>query len=96
MGTEAEMRLVDLFETLHDVVFILKDDAEQLERLERIELKEDWEEEIPRLAHRYEKEIRRVSNQFSDPEGEDYRDWMDAHLEVTKDFLVKHGLARQL
>lgn len=90
------MRLIELFESLHDIVHILKDDAEQLEQLERVALKEDWEDEIPRLAHRYEKEIRRIHNSFSDPDGEDYRDWMDAHLEMTMNFLVKHGLAKQL
>ena len=91
------MRLSDLFETLHDVVHILKDDAEQLEHMAKIELKEDWEEEIPRLAHRYEKEIGHLHNSRTrEYEGEQYRDWLETHLNITLDFLVKHGLAKQL
>lgn len=91
------MRLVELItETLHDVLVILKGDAEQLEQLDRIELKEDWEEEIPRLAHRYEKEIRRVYNSFDDPYEADEHEWFEAHMNTTEEFLIKHKLARKV
>jgi hypothetical protein len=88
------MRIVDLIsESLHDVIAILKSDARQLEDVGTISLKEDWEDDLPRLAHRYDKEVRRVRNSFGDPEGADERDWIDAHMEATRLFLVTHGLA---
>jgi hypothetical protein len=94
------MRLIEVInESLHDVLEILRSDAEQLARGDRehigvIELKEDWEEEIPRLAHRYEKEIQRVYNSFNDPYGDDESEWTDAHYRVTMNFLIRHKLAK--
>ena len=79
--------------TLHDVLVILKSDAGQLEELGLIELSEDWEQEVSRLAHRYEKEILRVYNSFSNPETSDEHDWIEAHMHATQEFLIRHGLA---
>ena len=90
-----------LSESLHDALGMLRNDAEQLADGERdyigvIELKDDWEEETARLAHRYEKEVKGLFNSFSDPHGDDEVAWIDAHFKLTMDFLIKHGLARQV
>ena len=96
------MRLFELLsESLHDVLDILKNDAEQLANGERehigiIELTDDWEEEIPRLAHRFEKEMRSTYNSFIDPHGDDEIAWITAHYNLTMEFLIKHGLARKI
>lgn len=94
------MRLVqmsDLYRTLD----ILKDDAAQLvsgsrDDIGTIELVEDWENQVPRLIHRYDKLITKVYNSFRDPEGEDEIKWIDAHFHMTKDFLIRHGLAKEI
>ncbi len=89
--------MTDLYQTLD----ILKSDAEQLAQGLRdyigvIKLEPDWEEQIPRLIHRYEKEIKSIYNSFMDPHGEDEVAWVDAHYGVTMNFLIKHGLATEI
>lgn len=94
------MRLHVLIEDLHHALDILKSDAAQLAAGDRdnvgvIELVPDWEEELPKLIHRYEKEIRSAYNSFEDPDDKDEREWIKAHYNVTMEFLVKHGLAKR-
>ena len=95
MGTEEEMRLIDLAEDLHMALEILKSDAQQLAGGERpdigvVELEPNWEEQIPRLIHRYEKRIDEIFNSYNDPHGEDELNWIKAHFDATKDFLITH------
>ena len=85
-------------ESLHHTLDALVEDAKSLARGERdnvgvIELNPDWENNIGKILHRYQKEIRRVAVSFSDPHGEDEAEWIKAHYRTTMEFLITHGLA---
>lgn len=96
------MRLQDLIvENLHQALELLKMDAISLASGERayigvIELKQEWEDELPKLIHRYEKEIQGAYNSFKDPDHKDEAEWIKAHYQVTMKFLITHGLAKQV
>jgi predicted KAP-like P-loop ATPase len=101
LGAKEKVKLLNLItEDLHHVLNMMKNDANllaqgDLSHVGQITLIPDWEERLPRIIHRYEKEIRRVYNSFNDPEGADEGAWIDAHLHATMEFLIKHGLAER-
>lgn len=85
---------------LHHEIEMLKSDAKQLaqgmwDHIGVIELEPDWEEQIPRLIHRYEKKITRAYNSFPDPD-KDEAGWNSVHYRVTMEFLILHGLAKKV
>ena len=80
------MRLNELItESLHDVLLQLKQDAALLASgmandIGEIELAPEWEDDVPRLVHRFVPELKKAKN-------------MSEQLKATYKFLLRHKLA---
>jgi len=95
LGTKEKiMRLREVLnEDLHQTLDQLKIDAAGLEQSGVIELVPDWEDNLPKLLHRYEAEKVKIWNSFSDPDYKDEDEFLETLLTTTVNFLITHGLA---
>ncbi len=87
--------------TARDALEILQGDAKDLasgfrKYIGEIELADDFDEQLLRVAARFQKDLEQEYSTFDNPEGSDEESWVDARHELSMKFLVRHGLARRI